>query len=168
MLRSFYFVAFILLAGVLSGCNHTDVAGKQSTAINKSANGSFSVISLDNTTITAARTLTDAFQKTAPRYGMTFYKGTAPKTNFYLRGYFSVLADEDPSDNAILYVFDILNKSGVRLHRIQGKYVLNHTITDIPEGFWGFVNTDGYNAIAADIFKQLDLWLKKNGTAAAG
>lgn len=158
MLHRLLPVLLFLITGFIGGCSQSGRQAAFYTGGKNNGQQAVAILSLDNTTVSAARSLNTAFARTAPRYGLVLPKGHKAKADFYLKGYFSVLIEESPGENVILYVFDILSQSGLRLHRIQGKYPLPSSYTKAPEHFWDMVSPDGYQAIANNILYQLNKW----------
>jgi len=77
-----------------------------------------------------------------PLPGLTLLKGQTARADLYLKGYFSVPTDENPGSGGILYVFDVLDQFGSRLHRITGRYALHIPPATKPERFSEFVRPD--------------------------
>lgn len=76
--------------------------------------------------------------------------GSAP---IIMKGYFSAFADG--SQTTVIYVWDVLDPSGNRLHRIQGQQAA-------PGGNgdgWSSVNNATMEAVADDTIQQLAAWM---------
>jgi len=158
-------LSFLLLFSLVGACSQN---GRQAGLLAGNKNSRTTVITvllLDNTTISSAKALDTAFAKAAPRYGLILLREKQTvKVDFYLKGYFSVLTDESPFDNAILYVFDILDQSGLRLHRVEGRYPLRLPLVKTPERFWESIPPEGYNTIADNILNQINKWQLQSDT----
>ena len=151
----FAFLSVICLF-VLAGCQHIGIGGKTNE------NPAFGIISLDNATVAAAKRLSDAFIDVGDEQNIKIYRGMSDNAKYYIKGYFSVIVDDAPEENMVLYVFDVVDKNGLRLHRVQGKYVLNRVLTPANDGFWASITKDGYDAIATETIKQLGVWVANN------
>ncbi len=141
---------------ILTGCQHLGLGSKTASS------PAFGIISLDNATVAAAKQLSDAFIDEGDEQKIKIYRGMPDKAQYYIKGYFSVIVDESPDENMVLYVFDIVDKDGSRLHRIEGKYVLNRVLVPARDGFWASITKDGYDAIATETIRQIGIWVATN------
>uniref|UniRef100_Q11GC9 Lipoprotein n=1 Tax=Chelativorans sp. (strain BNC1) TaxID=266779 RepID=Q11GC9_CHESB len=74
-----------------------------------------------------------------------------------LKGYFSTINDE--KGTTIIFVWDVLDPAGNRLHRIQGQEKASGT----GEG-WTAVNAANINAVADRTIDELAAWLQGTST----
>lgn len=159
MLQRLSLLSLLLMLALVGGCrHHNEQTADLSTTGQTGAPPVIAILALDNTSLFAARALDTAFTQAAPRYGFAMRSAQTPRVALYLKGYFSILTDDSPADTAILYVFDILDPSGLRLHRIRGRYPLRHGVAPSPQHFWKFVPMDGYTMIADNILGQINKW----------
>jgi len=106
----------------------------------------------------AMQALEHAFARSSPRFGFVSDAGSNADRTLYLRSYFSAVRDEDSTHDTLHYVFDILNRSGQRLHRIRGLYPLaSHS----PRPLWTGIRPGDYTAIADDILQKITIWQKR-------
>jgi predicted small secreted protein len=78
----------------------------------------------------------------AKEKSITIVASTDETATHVLKGYFSVLSEG--SSSTVIYVFDILDPSGNRLHRIQGQ-----------ESVAGNNATDGWAAVPATVMETI-------------
>ena len=70
-------------------------------------------------TVEAVTPLTQRFAVRARERGIGLVGSTDPATTHVLKGYFSAIPEAQ--DTTVIYVWDVLDPSGNRLHRIQGQ-----------------------------------------------
>lgn len=100
--------------------------------------------------------LSQRLNQTAQARGLTLSGNENGPSTHVLKGYFSALADE--GQTTVLYVWDVLDGSGNRLHRIQGEQKMQGTSADS----WGAVTPAALEAIADQTIQQYLNW--KNTT----
>ncbi|KAI1692705.1 hypothetical protein Ddc_23410 [Ditylenchus destructor] len=73
-----------------------------------------------------------------------------------MKGYFSVLSEDNQT--TVLYVWDVLDASGNRLHRIQGQEKVQGAAADS----WSVVQPATMQAIADRTMQEYSTWLAAN------
>lgn len=88
---------------------------------------------------------------------ITLVKRVGSPATYRVKGFLSAIS----SDNAasVVYVFDVFDANGKRLHRITGERQAGVYAGD-P---WSGVSTSQLNLIATDVIFQLDAWLMGGG-----
>lgn len=84
--------------------------------------------------------------------GLTIKGANDPASEHILKGYFSAFASEGSVN--VVYVWDILDANGGRLHRIQGQETIRSTATD-P---WAAVPASTMQQIATKTIAQYMAW----------
>lgn len=75
---------------------------------------------------------------------------------YVMKGYFSVLSEDNQT--TVLYVWDVLDASGNRLHRIQGQEKVPGAAADS----WSIVPASAMQAIADRTIQEYASWLAAN------
>ncbi|MFK4823628.1 hypothetical protein ACI0FM_02340 [Paenochrobactrum sp. BZR 588] len=96
--------------------------------------------------------LTQRLNQTAQARGLTLTGNENNPSAHVLKGYFSALADA--GQTTVLYVWDVLDPAGNRLHRIQGEQKVQGTTADS----WGAVTPNAMEAIADQTIQQYQNW----------
>lgn len=96
--------------------------------------------------------LTQRLTQTAQARGITLTGNENSPSSHVMKGYFSALADN--GQTTVLYVWDVLDPAGNRLHRIQGEQKVQGTTTDS----WGAVTPNAMEAIADQTIQQYLNW----------
>ncbi len=104
-------------------------------------------------TVEAATPLTERLATRARARGMSLVGTADPATTHVLKGYFSTMTEG--SQTTVLYVWDVYDGSGNRLHRMNGQ---RDAATGAGEG-WGAVSAATMQSIADDTIDQLAAWL---------
>ncbi len=95
---------------------------------------------------------------TSARTSGLILKGASDATaDHMLKGYFSAFADG--GNTTVVYVWDVLNASGVRLHRIQGQEKTSGAAADN----WSAVPAQTMQKIAADTIAAYNAWRQNAG-----
>lgn len=102
-------------------------------------------------TVEAVTPLTERFASRARERGIGLVGSTDPSTTHVLKGYFSAIPETQGT--TVIYVWDVLDASGNRLHRIQGQMKAEGT------GGWQSVQPGTMQAIADTTVDQLSAWL---------
>jgi hypothetical protein len=94
----------------------------------------------------------------ARQRGLTLVAANDPSTTLLMKGYFSALTDN--GQTTVIYVWDVLDAAGNRLHRIEGQQKAP------PGSGQGFaaVTDDTMRAIADQTIDQLVSWLATRKT----
>ena len=104
-------------------------------------------------TVGAATPLTERLADRARGRGIGLAGSADPTATHVLKGYFSTLTEG--SDTTVVYVWDIYDPSGNRLHRINGQ---QKAPSNGGEG-WSSVSPETMQAIADTTIDQLAAWL---------
>ena len=75
---------------------------------------------------------------------------------YVMKGYFSVLSEDNQT--TVLYVWDVMDASGNRLHRIQGQEKVPGASADS----WSIVPQSAMQSIADKTMQQYSTWLAAN------
>lgn len=109
------------------------------------------------TTVEAATPLTERLASRARERGIRLAGSTDPATTHVLKGYFSALTEG--KETTVVYVWDIYDPAGTRLHRINGQQKLEITSGD----GWSSVTAPAMQSIADTTMDQLSAWLGSSG-----
>lgn len=104
------------------------------------------------TTAEALRPLQDALNQRARERGLTIE--TADQATLVVNGYFSTVAEE--RQTIVIYVWDVADKSGNRLHRIQGQ----ERVSGTGDG-WNAVDEATVTRIGQRTIDELADWLSR-------
>ncbi len=104
-----------------------------------------------------AAPLTQHLLQTAQARGIVLSGGTDPSTTHVLKGYFSILTEG--GQTTVIYVWDVYDKGGNRLHRINGQ---QKAPASRQEG-WAAVVPATLQAIADATIDQFVTWLAGSG-----
>lgn len=104
------------------------------------------------TSTEALRPLQDSLNQRARQRGLTIE--TADKATLVVNGFFSTVAEE--RQTIVIYVWDVSDKSGNRLHRIQGQ----EQIGSAGQG-WEAVDTATVTRIGQRTIDELADWLSR-------
>lgn len=88
----------------------------------------------------------------ARSHGLTIKAASDTSSQHILKGYFSAL--NDGGKTTVVYVWDVLDGTGNRLHRIQGQDTVNATATDL----WSVVPPQTMQAIATKTINEYLSW----------
>lgn len=101
----------------------------------------------------ASQPLATRLSAGAPTRGLTFVPAAGSGATHVVKGYFSAISDK--GETTVIYVWDVLDPSGTRVHRIQGQA---KTPARDSEG-WASVQPATMEAIADQTLDQLVSWL---------
>ena len=104
-------------------------------------------------TVEAVTPLNERLASRARAAGIKIAGNTDPSTTHVLKGYFSTLSEA--GETTVIYVWDIYDAEGNRLHRINGQQKAGSAA---GEG-WGAVPPATMQAIADVTIEQLATWL---------
>ena len=104
-------------------------------------------------TVEAATPLAERIAVRAKARGLALAGSTDPSITYIVKGYFSTMAEG--RQTIVLYVWDIYDRNGNRLHRINGQQKAG---TGKNEG-WSAVSAANMQSIADDTIDQLAVWL---------
>ena len=108
--------------------------------------------------VEAAAPLTTELQTRAKQRGLTLVGSTDQTATHVLKGYFSTMSEG--KDTTVIYVWDIYDPSGNRLHRINGQQ--KAPAAGSGEG-WPTVAPATMQAIADQTIDQFAAWLGSGG-----
>ncbi|RWB67391.1 MAG: hypothetical protein EOQ50_31070 [Mesorhizobium sp.] len=108
--------------------------------------------------VDAAAPLTAELQTRAKQRGLTLVGSTDQTATHVLKGYFSTMSEG--KDTTVIYVWDIYDPSGNRLHRINGQQ--KAPTVGSGEG-WPTVAPATMQAIADQTIDQFAAWLGSGG-----
>lgn len=100
--------------------------------------------------------LSHRLQEDARARGMVINGEGDPTTTHILKGYFSTLSEG--SQTTVIYVWDVLDPSGNRLHRIEGQQKVAGSADD-P---WAIVTPQAMEAIADETVQTLVQWINSS------
>ena len=104
-------------------------------------------------TVEAAAPLSERLATQARAHGMNIAGSTDATATHVLKGYFSIL--DEGKDTTVIYVWDVYDPAGNRLHRINGQQKAASTG---GEG-WASVKPATMQAVADSTIDQLSAWL---------
>jgi hypothetical protein len=107
--------------------------------------------------VEAATPLTERLNQKARERGITLVGSTDTSATNILKGYFSVLTEG--KDTSVVYVWDLYDPSGNRLHRINGQQ--KAPSVNGADG-WAAVAPATMQAVADSTIDQLAAWLSGN------
>ncbi|GGB04839.1 hypothetical protein GCM10011491_36190 [Brucella endophytica] len=168
----------LLIAGALAGCNSTEAtlsvpgsgdaassatatAGAVQTTGAPQASGTLRLDKLQIAPIVGAPVsvvtpLSQRLAADAKAKGVTLAAATEAGQAYVMKGYFSAMAEA--GQTTVLYVWDILDPAGNRLHRIQGQEKVAATAPDA----WSAVPASAMEAIADRTMQEYSTWLAAN------
>ncbi|MFQ0813524.1 hypothetical protein AVM02_10985 [Brucella anthropi] len=100
--------------------------------------------------------LTHRMNDDARAKGVELAGNNDPSATYIMKGYFSVLSEDNQT--TVLYVWDVLDASGNRLHRIQGQEKVQGAAADS----WSVVPASAMQAIADRTMQEYSTWLAAN------
>ncbi|BCH31457.1 hypothetical protein MesoLjLc_33870 [Mesorhizobium sp. L-8-10] len=124
--------------------------GETVAAIDSSARIQFAPIV--GSTVEAVTPLTERLATRAKERGIGLARSDEPGASYVLKGYLSAITEG--KETTVIYVWDVLDTSGNRLHRIQGQ----QKVAGRGEG-WAAVPDTTMQTIADVTVDQLALWL---------
>lgn len=123
----------------------------QSAAIDPNAQaGTIRFLPIIGAPVAAVTSLSKQLGAEARANGLTIKSSSDPSSKHILKGYFSALSDNGKT--TVIYIWDVLDGSGNRLHRIQGQDSVDGTSSD-P---WSIVPPQTMQSIAT---KSIDAYL---------
>ncbi|WP_343312443.1 hypothetical protein AAIB41_06440 [Brucella sp. BE17] len=100
--------------------------------------------------------LTHRMSDDARAKGIKLAGSNDPSAAYVMKGYFSALSEDNQT--TVLYVWDVLDASGNRLHRIQGQ----EKVQGASEDSWSVVQPAAMQAIADRTMQEYSSWLAAN------
>jgi hypothetical protein len=129
----------------------TSAAPSQTTAIGRTR---LQIAPIVGTSVEAAAPLSEELQARARQRGITLAGSTDQSATHILKGYFSVISEG--KDTTVIYVWDVYDPTGNRLHRINGQE--KAAAVNGAEG-WAGVPPATMQAIANTTIDQFSSWL---------
>lgn len=102
----------------------------------------------------AVTALSRSMNQRARETGLSLVGAGEASATHVVKGYFSALAEE--SGTTVIYVWDVIDPTGKRLHRIQGQKTAGGSN---EADAWSAVSADTMQAIGASSIDQLNTWL---------
>lgn len=173
----------LLLAGLLAACNSTDSAlnvqgaaqtptssaeqtttattpaAATSTTPARSATlkpGKLYIAPIIGAPVTVVTPLAHRINDDARAKGIELAGNNGTDATYVMKGYFSVLSEDN--ETTVLYVWDVMDASGNRLHRIQGQEKVPGASADS----WSIVPASAMQSIADKTMQQYSSWLAAN------
>lgn len=128
------------------------LAGTQTAALPTGQSVQF--LKLEGMPQSAASTLSNSLGATAQSHGLNLLSPTQAGAAYRIQGYFSALSDG--SGTLLVYVWDVLDASGKRVHRINGQERSGSTNVD-P---WQSITDDELRRVADRTTVQLKSWVE--------
>lgn len=101
----------------------------------------------------ASAPLSARLSASAATRGISLVAPGQPSANLFMKGYFSAITED--SQTIVIYVWDVVDQAGTRIHRIQGQ-------AKAPAGAgegWDSVQPSTMEAIADETIDRLTSWL---------
>lgn len=174
----------LLLAGLLAACNSTESALNVQGATPQPAQTTPAALTPDATTpataptvparsaalkpgklyiapiigapVTVVTPLTHRINDDARAKGIELAGNNGADAAYVMKGYFSVLSEDNQT--TVLYVWDVLDAAGNRLHRIQGQEKVSGSAADS----WSVVPPSAMQSIADKTIQEYSNWLAAN------
>ncbi|WP_032449691.1 hypothetical protein [Brucella abortus] len=169
----------LLLARLLAACNSTESAldiqgsnkdtGQAATTAPSTAPvatpapqratlkpGKLHIAPIVGAPVNVVTPLTHRMNDDAKAMGIELAGNNDPSAAYVIKGYFSVLSEDNQT--TVLYVWDVLDASGNRLHRIQGQEKAQGAAADS----WSVVPASAMQAIADRTMQEYSSWLAAN------
>lgn len=134
-----------------SGTPSPQVTSQQIAAVGRTR---LQIAPLVGTSVEAAIPLTEQLQTQARQRGITLAGSMGQSATHVLKGYFSVLSEG--ADTTVIYVWDIYDPAGNRLHRINGQE--KAATVNSAQG-WAGVSPATMQTIANTTIDQFSSWL---------
>lgn len=129
---------------------------QKAAAIAPSAAGTIRFLPIIGAPVEVVTPLSKQLGSEARSHGLTIKAASDTSSQHILKGYFSAL--NDGGKTTVVYVWDVLDGSGNRLHRIQGQDTVNATAADL----WSVVPPQTMQAIATKTISEYLSWRDGN------
>ncbi len=140
-------------AGTTPPATTTPVAPQRSAALKP---GKLHIAPIVGAPVNVVTPLTHRMNDDAKTKGIELAGNNDPSAAYVMKGYFSVLSEDNQT--TVLYVWDVLDASGNRLHRIQGQEKVPGAAADS----WSVVPASAMQAIADRTMQEYSTWLAAN------
>jgi len=158
-----------IAALVLAGCNSTEdtlrplpnesgttgVSQSETQTEFSASSGSIRFTPIIGAPIEAITPLSRQLAKEAKARGFAIRASNEQNANQVLKGYLS--AFNDGQQTAVIFVWDVLDPAGSRLHRIQGQESVPGAASDA----WASVPSTTMERIATRIFEEYQSWRQR-------
>ncbi|GAB5507224.1 MAG: hypothetical protein Rhirs2KO_23870 [Rhizobiaceae bacterium] len=134
--------------------NNSQAAQPRVAAINSNARIQFAPVI--GAAAEAVPALSARLRARASQRGVTVAGSGDPAVTHVMKGYFSAFTDR--GETTVIYVWDVLDPAGNRLHRIQGQ----QTETGTGGEGWNAVTAPTMEAIADRTVDELTVWLSSS------
>ena len=134
--------------------NNPQAAQPRVAAVNSNARIQFAPVI--GAAAEAVPALSARLRARASQRGVTVAGSGDPAVTHVMKGYFSAFTDR--GETTVIYVWDVLDPAGNRLHRIQGR----QTETGTSGEGWNAVTTPTMEAIADRTVDELNVWLSSS------
>ncbi|TDH34365.1 hypothetical protein E2A64_17000 [Pseudohoeflea suaedae] len=158
-------LASAMLALLVAGCNQTEQAITPTAADVEQAQSAARAVGAGDVSvrftpiigapIEAITPLSRQFAKEAQARGIPIQASGEQAGKHVFKGYLS--AFNDGSKTTLVYVWDVLDPAGARLHRIQGQESVEGAASDA----WSIVPPAMMEKIATDVFDAYQSWLDR-------
>ncbi len=138
----------------LNNTSQSVASGTQVAALN--VQDSVAFLPVTGAPQTAVTKLSRSLRESAIREQLPVVPANQPGARYQVKGYFTALSDG--SGTLLVYVWDVFDASGKRLHRINGQERASNSSTD-P---WQSVTANEYNAVANATVSDLSSWLRRS------
>lgn len=140
-------------AGTTPPATTTPAAPQRSAALKP---GKLHIAPIVGAPVNVVTPLTHRMNDDAKTKGIELAGNNDPSAAYVMKGYFSVLSEDNQT--TVLYVWDVLDASGNRLHRIQGQEKVQGAAADS----WSVVPASAMQAIADRTMQEYSTWLAAN------
>jgi hypothetical protein len=140
-------------AGTTPPATTTPAAPQRSAALKP---GKLHIAPIVGAPVNVVTPLTHRMNDDAKTKGIELAGNNDPSAAYVMKGYFSVLSEDNQT--TVLYVWDVLDASGNRLHRIQGQEKVPGAAADS----WSVVPASAMQAIADRTMQEYSTWLAAN------
>lgn len=138
--------------GGISAANRSIFQSPGNQAAVASTSGSIRFLPVIGAPVSAVTPLSQELASAARARGLTLKSSSDNSADHMLKGYFSAFADGGMT--TIVYVWDVLDASGARLHRIQGQEKVSGTAADN----WSAVPAPTMQKIADETINAYIAW----------
>ena len=140
------------------------VASQETTANNSATQvasvdvgKSFAFLPIDGAPASTASSLSKSLEKSSEQRGLSILKGSRTSAKYQVKGYFS--AFNDGSGTLLVYVWDVMDENGKRIHRINGREKSSRSATN-P---WRAIGKPQIDRLANATTANLKNWVEKRG-----
>ena len=136
--------------------NSTQGAGSETQLAALGPSNSVAFLPVTGAPQQAVTSLSRSLRESAVQYQLPVVPSNQTGARYQIKGYFTALSDG--SGTLLVYVWDVFDASGKRLHRINGQERSNRNSTD-P---WQSITESEYDAVASATVSDLHAWLRSS------